>query len=151
MGIYTKDARFNFLYAEKQYKNECTLPLLNCTDEQKYSFVTFSFSTYGFPCGEPCTKPNNSTTLNFSFLAGSLAEIRQFAYQKHSNPCDNIVALSSKNDDLTGNSTIKSKLLIDANNKISNASTVYQTGHSIYFLYFFGVKFYTICSKSNSR
>ena len=131
MGIYTKDARFSFLYAEKQYKNECPSPLLTCTDEQKYSFGTFSFSTYGFPCGEPCTTPNNSTTLNFSFLAGSIAEIRQFAYQKQINPCDNIVALSSKNDDLVSNSIIKSRILIDANNKISNTSTIYQTGQSI--------------------
>ncbi len=67
MGIYTKDARFSFLYAEKQYKNECPLHLLTCTNEQKYSFGTSSFSTYGFPCGETCTTPNNSTTLNFSF------------------------------------------------------------------------------------
>lgn len=131
MGIYTADTRFRFLYAEKQYKNECPLPLLTCSDEQKYSFGTFSFSTYGFPCGEPCTKPNNSTTLNFSFLAGTVNEIRQFAYQKHNNPCDNVIALSSKNDDLITNSSIKSKILIDANNKISNASTLYQSGQSI--------------------
>jgi hypothetical protein len=131
MGIYLKDTRFRFLYAEKQLKNECPPTVLTCPDEDKYSFGTFSFSTYGFPCGEPCTTPDNSTTINFSFLAGSVTEIRQFAYQKHANPCDNIIALSSKNDDLTGNSTIKSKILIDANNKISNASTIYQTGQSI--------------------
>lgn len=131
MGIYTKDTRFRFLYAEKQFKNECPSPLLTCSDEQKYSFGTFSFSTYGFPCGEPCTKPDNSTTLNFSFLAGTVTEIREFAYQKHTNSCNNVVALSSKNDDMGMNTTIKSQTLIDANNKILNASTIYQTGKSI--------------------
>jgi hypothetical protein len=131
MGIYTNDPRFNFLYAEKQIEDKCAEPLLTCADEQKYSFSFFSFSTFEFPCGEPCTIANNSTTLNFSFLAGSVSEIRQFAYQKHANPCDNTIALSSKNDDLSSNSAIKSRILIDANNKIFDASTLYKTGKSI--------------------
>lgn len=131
MGIYTKDTRFRFLFAEKQFYNACPPNILTCADADKYSFGTFSFSTYSFPCSEPCTAPNSSTTLNFSFLAGSITEIRQFAYKKKINPCDNMIVLSSKNDDLKVNTTKKSRLFIDANNKISNASSVYQTGQSI--------------------
>lgn len=131
MGIYADATKFGFLFAEKQFLDECPKPLLTCPDEQKYSFGTFSFSTYGFPCGEPCTTLNNSTTLNFSFLAGNINEIRQFAYQKHANPCDNIITLSSKNDDLMTNATKKAKLLIHANNKIMNATSTFQSGSTI--------------------
>ncbi|CAH0997998.1 hypothetical protein EMA8858_04133 [Emticicia aquatica] len=131
MGIYTRDNRFSFLYAERQVNVACTEPVLNCPDEQRYSFGTFSFSTYGFPCGEPCTTHNSSTTLNFSLIAGNVSEIRAFAYQKQTNPCDNIIALSSKNDDIDMNSIVKSKILIDANNQISSAATIYQTGKTI--------------------
>lgn len=131
MGICAKDTAFSFLYAEKQVDGMCSPPLVTCADEQKYSFGTFSFSTYSFPCGEPCVTANNSSTLNFSFLAGTVTEIRQFAYQKEANPCHDIVAFSSKNDDLGINTAKKSRILIDANNKILSASTIYQTGKSI--------------------
>jgi hypothetical protein len=131
MGIYTKDTRFAFLYAEKQVNDVCAESLPTCPDELKYSFTLLSLSTYEFPCGEPCTNPNNSSTLSFSFLAGTTTEIRQFAYQKHVNPCVDIIALSSKNDDFGVNANIKSKILIDANNKILNAISLYQTGNSI--------------------
>ncbi len=132
MGIYTKDTRFSFQYAEKQVNDICTEALPTCQDEQKYSFTLLSLSTYGFPCSEPCTTPNSSSTLSFSFLAGTATEIRQFAYQNHTNPCVDIMALSSKNDDFSINSIMKSKVLIDANNKILTANTIYQTGNSIY-------------------
>lgn len=131
MGIYTNDSRFSFMYGEKQLKNTCPEPLLTCTDEQKYSFGTFSFNTYGFPCGEPCVTPNNSTTLNFSFLAGNTTEFRTYATQKQPNPCNNIIALSSRNDDLQNHSIKKSKILINANNKILAATTNYHTGKMI--------------------
>lgn len=131
MGIYTSDTRFRFLYGEKQFKNECPFDSLNCPDENKYSFGTFSFSTYGFPCGELCTTPNNSTTLNFSFLAGTITEIRQFAYTKHANPCAHSIVLSSVNDDLDMNTTKKSKILIEANNTITESSITYETGKFI--------------------
>ncbi len=131
MGIYTKASDLTFLYAEKQSGNFCPPPSLTCTDENKYAHGNFSFSSYSFPCGEPCVTPNSSTTLNFSFLAGNITEIRQFAYQKHTNPCHDIIALSSKNNDFGINSTKKAKLLIDANNSVFNASTIYQSGKSI--------------------
>lgn len=131
MGIYTDDTRFRFLYGEKQFKNECPFGRPNCSDEEKYSFGTFSFSTYSFPCGELCTNPDNSTTLNFSFLAGTIDEIRQFAYDKHANPCAHSIVLSSVNDDLEVNTTKKSKLLIEANNTISDSSITYETGKFI--------------------
>jgi hypothetical protein len=131
MGIYTNDTRFRFLYGEKQYKNECPFGAPNCPDEDKYSFGTFSFSTYSFPCGEPCTNPDNSTTLNFSFLAGTINEIRQFAYEKNVNPCANSLILSSVNDDLDINTAKKSKILIEANNTISDSSITYETGKFI--------------------
>jgi hypothetical protein len=131
MGIYTDDTRFRFLYAEKQFKDSCALGGSICADEDKYSFGTFSFSTYGFPCGEPCINPDNSTTLNFSFLAGNVTEIRQFAYAKHANPCAHSIILSSVNDDLAINTTKKSKMLIEANNTITESSITYETGKFI--------------------
>ena len=131
IGIYTKASDLMFLYAEKQSGNFCSPPSLTCADEDKYAHGNFSFSSYSFPCGEPCVTPNSSTTLNFSFLAGSITEIRQFAYQKHTNPCHDIITLSSKNNDFGINSTKKAKLLIDANNSVFGASTIYQSGKSI--------------------
>lgn len=131
MGIYTSDTRFRFLYGEKQFKNECPFGGSSCPDEYKYSFGMVSFSTYSFPCGELCTTPNNSTTLNFSFLAGTISEIRQFAYEKHADPCAHAVILSSVNDDFAINTTKKTKFLIEANNTISESSTIYETGKSI--------------------
>jgi hypothetical protein len=131
MGIYTDDTRFSFLYAEKQFQESCALGKIICADEDKYSFGTFSFSTYGFPCGELCTNKNNSTTLNFSFLAGTITEIRQFAYARHVNPCLHAIVLSSVNDDLTMAATKKSKLLIEADNTISGADITYETGNFI--------------------
>ncbi|RYU96812.1 3-coathanger stack domain-containing protein [Emticicia agri] len=131
MGIYTNDNRFRFLYGEKQFKNECPFEAPSCPDEDKYSFGTFSFSTYSFPCGELCTTPNNSTTLNFSFLAGTVAEIRQFAYEKQADPCVHSVILSSVNDDLSVNTKKKSRILIQANNTVSESSISYETGKFI--------------------
>ncbi|MBA4852614.1 hypothetical protein H1R81_19605 [Emticicia sp. BO119] len=131
MGIYTDDKRFRFLYGEKQFKNECPFGRADCLEEDRYSFGTFSFSTYSFPCGEPCTTPDNSTTLNFSFLAGTITEIRQFAYEKQANPCAHAVVLSSVNDDLAINTIKKSKLLIEANNTISESTIIYETGKFI--------------------
>jgi hypothetical protein len=64
-------------------------------------------------------------------LAGNVTEIRQFAYQKRANPCLDIIALSSKNDDFGINAVLKSKISIDANNKILNATSLYQTGNFI--------------------
>ena len=131
MGIYTDDTRFRFLYAEKQFKNVCPFDSLNCADEDKYSFGTFSFSTYSFPCGELCTNPDNSTTLNFSFMAGTVNEIRQFAYAKHANPCEYSIVLSSVNDDLDETAIKKSKLLIEANNTVSGPAITYEAGKVI--------------------
>lgn len=131
MGIYTDDNRLRFLYAEKQFKDICAPGVSNCPDEDKYSFGNFSFSTYSFPCGELCTTSDNSTTLNFSFLAGNVSEIRQFAYAKQANPCDHSIILSSVNDDLDINTTKKSKILIEANNTISESVTTYETGKFI--------------------
>jgi hypothetical protein len=131
MGIYTDDPRFRFLYAEKQFKDICPPGVSDCTEEDKYSFGNFSFSTYSFPCGEPCTTPDNSTTLNFSFLAGSVNEIRQFAYSKHANPCHASIVLSSVNDDIDFNTARKSKILIEANNTISDSVITYETGKFI--------------------
>ena len=131
MGIYTDDTRFRFLYAEKQFKDVCPFDSFSCADEDKYSFGTFSFSTYGFPCGELCTNPDNSTTLNFSFLAGTVSEIRQFAYNKHTNPCSHSIVLSSVNDDLDETTIKKSRLLIEANNTVSASAVTYETGKFI--------------------
>lgn len=86
MGIYLNDKRFTFLYGERQVNPECSFPITPCPEEYKYSFGTFSFSTYSFPCGEPCTTPNNTLTLNFSFLAGNINEIRDYAYKKKVTP-----------------------------------------------------------------
>ncbi len=131
VGIYTDDARFRFLYAEKQFKDICASGVFGCPDEDKYSFGMFSFSTYSFPCGEPCTTPDNSTTLNFSFLAGNINEIRQFAYTKQNDPCNHSIILSSVNDDFDMDTVKKSKILIEANNTISESAISYEAGRSI--------------------
>ncbi len=131
VGIYTNDTRFRFLYGEKQFKNECPFGASDCPDEDKYAFGIFSISTYSFPCGELCITPDNSTTLNYSFLAGDVSEIRQFAYAKQANPCDHSIILSSVNDDMNINTTKKSKILIEANNTISHSATTYETGKFI--------------------
>jgi len=131
LGIYTDDTRFRFLYAEKQFQEACPFGAPTCPDEYKYSFGTFSFSTYSFPCGENCTNANNSTTLNFSFLAGSISEMRQLAYNRNTNPCTHTIVLGSVNDDFRENTSKKSKILIEANNTIADASTEYKTGKFI--------------------
>lgn len=132
MGIYTEDKRFGFLYAEKQVKPDCAVNISPCPDEYLYSFGTFSFSTYYFYCGEPCSNPNNALTLNFSFLAGNLAEIRNYAYSKKNNPCEKGLALASKNDDVNNKSvSFNSQNFIDATNKLYSGEVTYKTDKSI--------------------
>jgi hypothetical protein len=132
MGIYMNDRRFTFLYGERQAHPECTVKITPCPDEYKYSFGTFSFSTYSFPCGELCTTPNNSLTLNFSFLAGSITEIRNYALEKRENPCEKGLALASKNDDIHGGTvTLKSQNFIDATNKLHNGNVIYKSDKEI--------------------
>ncbi|WP_337044903.1 3-coathanger stack domain-containing protein [Emticicia sp. 17c] len=131
MGIYTDDKRFTFLYGEKQFGSECAQGGFSCPDEDRYSFALLSFSTYSFPCGEPCTTPDNSSTLNFSFMAGHITEMRQFAYDKHTQPCSHGVILSSVNDDLKNDITKTAKIFIEANNKVINSAIRYESGRFI--------------------
>ncbi|GGD76186.1 hypothetical protein GCM10011514_45220 [Emticicia aquatilis] len=45
-----------------------------------------SFTTYNYPCGASCT--NNSTTIqNFSFIAGTVSEIRKYAKDRGCPTC----------------------------------------------------------------
>lgn len=132
MGIYLNDKRFTFLYGERQANSDCTFNITPCPDEHKYSFGTFSFSTYSFPCGEPCTTPNNTLTLNFSFLAGNITEIRGYAYKKKDNPCEKGLALASKNDDISNKTiTLKSKNFINATNQLHSGNVTYKSDKEI--------------------
>ncbi len=132
MGIYVNDNRFTFLYGERQVNPTCAFPITPCPDEYTYSFGTFSFSTYSFPCGEPCTTPNNTLTMNFSFLAGNITEIRDYAYKKKDNPCEKGLALASKNDDISNKTVIlKSQNFIDATNKLHSGNVIYKSDKEI--------------------
>lgn len=132
MGIYINDNRFTFLYGEKQVNPACAFNITPCPDEYAYSFGIFSVSTYSFPCGEPCTVPNNTLTTNFSFLAGDIAEIRDYAYKKKDNPCEKGLALASKNDDINNKTVImKSQNFIDATNKLHSGNVIYKSDKEI--------------------